>query len=89
MHQTIKHLCIFLVFLIAVRLWYDARETLAELFPREIRHTGTILLWSSAVVAIFHLLYHYLGKMNERAIYITAAAALVASLLYYEVIDVF
>ena len=91
MRQTLKHICIFLVFLLAMLLWSDARPYVERLTPRlfAYRETLTIFIWTTAVVAIFHLLFYYLGKLSDRAVYIISAILLFAGLCYYGTIDLF
>jgi small-conductance mechanosensitive channel len=90
MQQTIKHICIFLVFLVAAFLWDDARPTLESyarhLIPRGIRKGFVFATWATLLVAIWHLLYYYLGRISDRAIYITTLVVLVAAFLYYGLI---
>jgi hypothetical protein len=49
----------------------------------------TLFIWSTVVVAIWHLLFHYLGSISERAVYIITFVAVLAAMIGYDVIQVF
>ena len=89
MSQTLKHICIFLLFLLAMLIWDDVRPCLTRILPRFHREALTLFIWVTAVGAIFHLLYYYLGKLSDRAVYIITAILIFVGLNYYGTIDVF
>jgi hypothetical protein len=89
LHQTLKNVCIFILFLIAVLLWDDARPHLRSIIPRFHRAALTLFLWSTGVVILFHALYVYAGKCGARAVYIITGLATVAAMIYYDLIDLF
>ncbi len=77
MNQTIKHICIFLVFLVCVYFWKEAEPFFMDyakhVIPRQIRTTCMLFFWSTMVVAIWHLLFFYMGKMSDKVVYLTSA----------------
>lgn len=93
MQQTMKHICIFLVFLVCVYLWKEADPYLESyarhLIPRQIRNGIVLFIWSTVVVAIWHLLFYYMGKMANKVVYITSAIVVVGALLVFGMIEVF
>ena len=92
MQQTFKHICIFFCFLVAVALWKSAEPTVADLVgevvPRSWRAGIVLFLWATLVVVWWHLLFHYLGRMNDKVVYVVSAVTVVAALFGYGVIDV-
>lgn len=89
MQQTIKHICIFMIFCTCVLLWDEARAYSRHILPRFHREGMTLFIWSTVVVAIWHLLFHYLGSISERAVYIITLVAVLAAMIGYDVINVF
>jgi len=89
MQQTIKHICIFLVFCVSILLWDEARAYARHVVPRFHRDALTLFIWSTMVVAIWHLLFYYLGKSSEKTVYIITAITVTAALIGYKVVDIF
>ncbi|GEM_PF-3315158 len=86
MHQTLKHIAIFLLFLVTVLLWDRAGGWLERSFFA-FRYGKTMFLftWATCVVILFHLLYHYLGRCGEKTVYLVALVVLggLAALVYF------
>ncbi|MFH0911205.1 MAG: hypothetical protein V1918_06860 [Planctomycetota bacterium] len=78
MQQTLKHIAIFILFLLAVLLWEGCKGWLQPYFRFAHGQTALLLFWSTGVVILFHVLYHYLGKCSDKVVYVLALAALVA-----------
>lgn len=85
MEQTIKHICIFLVFLVGVYLWKEAEPYLnsyaKHIIPMSFRKTTILFFWSTMIVAIWHLLFFYMGKMSNRSVYIFSAVVVIGTLI--------
>lgn len=85
MQETFKNISIFILFLLCILLWNAAKEEwLVTYFRFSHGRTALLLFWSSCVVAIFHLLYHYIGRGPEKLAYITTLLMLlVVSLMVH------
>jgi hypothetical protein len=83
--QTIKHISIFLVFLVCVYLWKEGEPYInsyaKHLIPMSFRKATILFFWSTMVVAIWHLLFFYMGKMSNKAAYITSAVVVIGALI--------
>jgi len=90
LHGTLKNVCIFICFLVAVLFWYyEGKPHLGDILPSFHNKTMTIWIWATAVVAVFHLLYHYMSKCNARAVYIITAVVTLISMIFFDQIDIF
>lgn len=84
MQQTLKHVAIFVLFLVGLLFWNAVRDFGADYFDFRYGETALLLLWSTCVVILFHLLFHYFSKVSDRVTYTaTVAALLLAGGLVY------
>ena len=85
MNETFKNVSIFLMFLAAILVWNAAKQHMYSFFSFDHGPTILLCLWSTCVVIIFHLLYYYFGRTQEKTIYLSTLGTLgvVGALLYY------
>lgn len=86
MRETFKNVSIFIVFITCLLLWDGARGMLADHFDFRGGKTVLTCIWAVCVVIIFHLLYHFLGKSQEKTIYLSTIfmMILVGGMVYYD-----
>lgn len=89
MNDTFKHVSIFVVFLTCAIYLDRLRAYVERSFRFDFGETVLLLCWSTAVVIMFHLLYHYFGRWPEKVAYILAFAmvALTITLVRFNVIS--
>ncbi len=89
MNETFKHVSIFLIFLFSCIYLNLLGRLLSDNFRFDFGDTILMLCQSTAVVILFHVLYHYFGKWPEKVSYICAGAiiALTISLVKFDVLS--
>ena len=70
MHQTLKNVCIFFMFLMAVVLLDYLKNRLGRFIRFDYGETTMLLVWAVGYIILFHALYHYLGKQSHTIVYI-------------------
>ncbi len=88
MNETFKHVSIFIVFLSCAIYLDKLRIFVSGYFNFDFGQTVMLLCDSTAVVILFHVLYHYFGRWPEKVAYILAAVmvALTLILMHFKVL---
>lgn len=88
MNETFRNVSIFIIFIMSLFLWNAARAELVPYFKFDYGKSVLLVLWSTGVLVLFHVLYHYLSKTSEQVVYICMGLVVVGvgCLLHYNVI---
>lgn len=86
MHETFKNVSVFVVFVCCMIAGVALREQLKGYFDFEYGKTVLLCLYGIAGIVVFHLLYHFLGKSQEKTIYISTLLTIVTmgGLIYFD-----
>jgi hypothetical protein len=87
MRQTLKHVAIFLAFLALAALGAEAEPFLEKQIRLDVEPLLLVWIFALAAVILWHLLYHYLGKLSDAAAY-TVSVVIVAAVVALAVLDV-
>lgn len=89
MNETFKHVSIFLIFLFCCIYLNELGDLLADNFRFDFGGTVLLLCRSTAVVIMFHVLYHYFGRWPEKVAYICAGViiGLTIALVKFDVLS--
>lgn len=84
MHETLKNVCTFCVFLMTVIFIYCLHPTLEQWFQFSHGKTALMLFLAVLYVIVFHVLFYYLGKQSYKTVYIVSGTvfAVLAGLIY-------
>lgn len=81
MNETFKHVSVFIVFLSCAIYLDKLRAYVERFFNFDFGDTALLLCNSTAVVILFHVLYHYFGRWPEKVAYILAGVMVALTLI--------
>ena len=81
MNETLKHVAVFAVFLLAVLLLSLAEEPIRDFFGFKMGKAALLAVWATAVVIIFQLINHFIGQRPPAVVYGVAAGLLALTAL--------
>ncbi len=79
MNEAFRHISIFAMFVVGVLLWNAARSSFDHHFRFDYGPAVLLVLWSTGVVALFQLLYHYFGSAPGKVVYIASLLAIIGA----------
>lgn len=90
MNETFKHVSIFVIFLIGAIFLNILNNEVKSYFDFDFGKTTLLLIWSTSIVVMFHILYHYFKQWPEKVAYITVLVliALIGGLSHFKIIDI-
>lgn len=81
MNETFRHVSVFIVFLSCAIYLEKLRLHVERYFNFDFGQTVMLLCNATAVVIIFHVLYHYFGRWPEKVAYILAGVMVTLTLI--------